>query len=123
MSLDHIWASCPEYNLDPLLDATNARISTLTPGVYVKHTTLDGSLHKWTTLLSLSRLDHALVPAKYHSMLKEALPQCEWAFGSLLWIIWKYRNKEIYGDEDYIFHLASLLDELDGLFNDFHRSF
>ena len=44
MSLDHIWASCPKYDLGPLLAATNACLSSLAPGVYIQHTDLVGSL-------------------------------------------------------------------------------
>ena len=54
MSLDHIWASCRMYDLAPLLDVTNARLSSLTPGIYIKHTDLDGSRFQWTSLLSLT---------------------------------------------------------------------
>ena len=74
LSLDHMWASCPEYDLGPLLDATNTHLSALTPGIYVKHTDLDGSLYQWFTLLSLTRLDCALAPTKHHLALKEAIP-------------------------------------------------
>ena len=123
MSLDHIWASCPEYDLSPLLDATNIHLSALTPGIYIKHTDLDGSLYQWFALLSLSRLDRALIPNKHHVALKEALPLREWAVGSLLWLIWKCRNKEIYDEEDYVFRPRHHLEELVRLFQDFHKSF
>ena len=123
MSLDHIWASCPEYNLQPLLDACNTHLASLTPGLFVKHTDLEGYLYQWTSLLSLARLDKALLPTKHQQSLKESLPQREWAIGSLLWLIWKHRNKEIYDEEDYVFRPVYLLDELQALFEDFHHSY
>ena len=55
--------------------------------------------------------------------LRDALHLREWTIGSLLWIIWKHRNKEIYDDEDYIFRPDSLTDALTAQFDDYHLSF
>ena len=65
MSVDHMWASCPAYNLRPLIDVTNTQLASITPGLYVKHTDLDGSCHQWMVLLTLTHLDRAIMPS-YH---------------------------------------------------------
>ena len=122
MSLDHIWSSCPSYDLCPLLDATNTHLSSIIPGVYIKHTDMDGSSLQWTSLLILHRLDVELLQPWHQDRLRDALPLREWTIGSLLWIIWKCRNHEIYGT-NYVFSPADALPALLAAFQDFHISF
>ena len=74
MSLDHLWSSCPAYDIKCLRDATNSRMTSLTPKFYVKYTDLDGSSMQWMTLLTLQRLDRALMEQKHQSSLKDMLP-------------------------------------------------
>ena len=122
MSLDHIWSSCPAYNIRPLIDATNTQLSSITPRIYIKYTDLDGSSFQWSSLLSLQRLDWALVAKWHQNDLKENLPLREWTYGCLLWHLWKCRNKEIY-DNNYIFVPDSTLPQLLYMFKDFQNSY
>ena len=122
MSLDHLWTSCPAYDVKCLRDATTSKLALLTPKIYVKYTDLDGSSMQWSTLLSLQRLDRALMLGKHQSTLKDMLPLREWTYRCYLWHLWKCHNKEIY-DPDYLFVPASTLPQLTAMFDDFHNSY
>ena len=112
LSLEHIWASCPSYDLRPLLSILYDHFQSLHPGPALSAQPWLWPSPVWFPLISLRSLDN--MPAN-HPPLRRTLGKSrskrEWAFGSFLWFVWKHRMKEVH-DPSYRFipelHTAAL---------------
>jgi ribonuclease HI len=107
MSLAHVWALCPAYNLSPLLAVLYSEfrhLSPIIPGTASTSTCpwLWGA-NIWYPLLALQSLD--TLP-QYSDPFKQQLGTSrrahEWAQGSYLWYIWQQCMDEVH-DTSYCF--------------------
>jgi hypothetical protein len=101
MSLAHVWASCPTYNLSPLFAVLYSEFRHLSPVIPGRVSTstrpwLWGT-NVWYPLLALRSLDtlpHYSDPLK--QLLGTSRRAREWALGSFLWYIWRQRMDEVH---------------------------
>ena len=97
MSLDHIWAPCPAYDLSPLLLTLYSRFIHLYrgPGLSTKPWKWPNPL--WLPILSFKTLDnHPSLPIPTHRKIGKSRSKREWAIGAFLWFTWKQRMKEVH---------------------------
>src|SRR5260370_1115704 len=99
MSLDHIWAGCPLYRIDSLLDVLQTFFHDVSPSLSLDTTWPShwgGSL--WFPLLAFRSLESPLcIPNKFLcSALAKCWKRCVQALGQYLWLLWTYRMKEVH---------------------------
>ena len=104
LSLDHLWSSCPSYDLRPLQLTLYSHFISLHngPGLSAKPWSWS-PLFSWYPLIAFRSLD--TVPAntvKLRRTLGKSRSPREWALGSFMWYIWKQRMKEVH-DPSYHF--------------------
>lgn len=97
LSLHHLWASCPDYNLLPLLLTVYSHFISLHhgPGLSAKPWLWPPPF--WYPLLAFHSLD--CIPnndACLHQTLGKSHAKREWALGSFLWFVWKQHMKEVH---------------------------
>jgi len=112
LSLDHVWHSCPTYDLSPLLLLLSSRFEVLHPVPEPSTSPLSWPRPFWYPLLAFRSLDNG--PAnnvKLRCCLGKSRAQREWSLGSFLWFVWKQRTKEIH-DDTYRFVPALHTDAL-----------
>ena len=112
MLLDHIWASCPAYDLSPLLLILYSRFMHLYrgPGLSTKPWKWPNPL--WLPILSFKALDnHPSLPIPARRRIGKSRAKREWAVGAFVWFIWKQRMKEVH-DPTYRFILELHCDSL-----------
>ena len=103
MSLDHIWTSCPAYDLTPLLLILYSRFIHLYrgPGLSTKPWKWPDPL--WLPILSFKVLDnHPSLPVPTRRKIGKSRAKREWAIGAFIWFVWKQRMKEVH-DTSYKF--------------------
>ena len=103
LSLEHVWASCPSYDLRPLFLVLYMHFQSLYPGPAPSAQPWLWPSPVWFPLLSLKSLDN--MPGNdlpLRRALGKSRPKREWALGSFLWFIWKLRMKEVH-DSSYRF--------------------
>jgi hypothetical protein len=101
MSLAHVWASCPTYNLSPLFTVLYHRFCSLHP---IIPGTISTSTHPWLwgsnvwypliAFRSLDTLPHYSIPLK--QLLGTSCRNREWALSSFLWYIWHQCMDEVH---------------------------
>ena len=112
LSLEHVWASCPSYDLCPLFSVLYEHFQSLHPGPAPSAQPWLWPSPIWFPLLSFRSLDNMPMndPPLRHALGKSRSKR-EWALGSFLWFIWKHRMKEVH-DSSYHFipdlHTAAL---------------
>ena len=103
LSLEHVWASCPSYDLHSCLFILYTHFQSLHPEGAPSSWPWLWPPPLWFPLLSLRSLDN--MPGN-NPALRRALGKSrsmrEWALGSFLWFIWKHRMKEVH-DPSYRF--------------------
>ena len=112
LSLEHVWASCPSYDLRPLLSILYEHFQSLHPGPALSAQPWLWPSLIWLPLLSLRSLDNMpLNNPPLRRALGKSRTKREWALGSFLWFVWKHRMKEAH-DLSYHFipdlHTAAL---------------
>ena len=97
LSLEHIWASCPSYDLNSLVFVLHAHSHSLHPDCAPSAQPWLWPHLIWFPLLSLRSLDNmpSNNPTLHHSLGKTRSKR-EWALGSFLWFIWKHHMKEVH---------------------------
>ena len=103
LSLEHIWASCPSYDLRSCQFVLHEHFLSLHPGTSPSAQPWLWPSPVWFPLLSLKSLDNmpGIDPANRRTLGKSRSKR-EWALGSFLWFIWKHRMKEVH-DSSYRF--------------------
>ena len=103
LSLEHVWASCPSYDLQSCQLVLHEHFLSLHPGASPSAQPWLWPSPIWFPLLSLRSLDNMpdIDPAVWHTLGK-SWPKREWALGSFLWFIWKHCMKEVH-DPSYRF--------------------
>ena len=103
LSLEHVWASCPSYDLRSCLFVLHEHFHSLHPGASPSAQPWLWPSPTWFPLLSLRSLDNMprIDPAHWRTLGKTRSKR-EWALGSFLWFIWKHRMKEVH-DSSYRF--------------------
>ena len=103
LSLDHIWTSCPSYDLCSLLFVLYSHYSSLHCGASLLAKPWLWPSPLWYPLLALCPLDNA--PTNDITLcctLGKSWARREWALGSFLWFMWKQHMKEVH-DSSYHF--------------------
>ena len=103
LSLEHVWASCPAYDLCPCLFVLHTHFQSLHPGQALSTQPWMWPSPIWFPLISLQSLDN--MPSNDPTLwrvLGKMRSKREWALGSFLWFIWKQRMKEVH-DSSYCF--------------------
>ena len=103
LSLEHVWASCPSYDLHSLLFVLYMHFHSLGPSSAPSTQPWLWPSPIWFPLLSLRSLDN--MPANDPSLrraLGKSRSKREWALSSFLWFIWKHHMKEVH-DSSYCF--------------------
>ena len=97
LSLEHIWASCPSYDLRPCQFILHEHFHSLHPGASPSAQPWLWPSPTWFPLLSLRSLDNlpGTDPAQRRA-LGRSRSKREWALGSFLWFIWKHCMKEVH---------------------------
>jgi len=117
MSLDHVWHSCPSYDLSPLMLTLSSRFEALHPDPEPSTSPLSWPRPFWYPLLALWSLDCDPINAVVlRRCLGRSRVRREWALGSFLWFVWKQRTKEIH-DDTYRFIPALHTDALEASFS------
>jgi len=99
MSLDHVWHSCPSYNLSSLMLTLSSCFKALHPVPEPTTSPLSWSRPFWYPLLAFRSLDsNPINSVELRRCLGKSHAQREWALGSFLWFVWKQRTKEIHDD-------------------------
>ena len=97
LSLEHIWASCPSYDLCSCFFTLCTHFQSLHPEGTPSSQPWLWPPPLWFPLLSLRSLDN--MPGN-SLVLQRALGKSrsmrEWALGSYLWFIWKHCMKEVH---------------------------
>ena len=103
LSLEHIWASCPSYDLRSCLFILHDHFHSLHPDASLSAQPWLWPSPAWFPLLSLRSLDNmpSTDPAR-RRILGKSRAKREWALGSFLWFVWKHRMKEVH-DSSYRF--------------------
>ena len=103
MSLDHIWESCPSYDLKPLLLILYSHFIQLHRGDGLSTKPWKWPNPIWYPILSFKVLDnHPSTPTKLRRQIGKSRSKREWAIGAYVWFIWKQRMKEVH-DTTYKF--------------------
>ena len=103
LSLEHIWASCPSYDLRSCLFILHEHFHSLHPGASPSAQPWLWPSPTWFPLLSLQSLDNLPhVDPAHRRTLGKTRSKREWALGSFLWFIWKHHMKEVH-DSSYRF--------------------
>ena len=103
LSLEHIWASCPSYDLRSCQFILHEHFRSLHPGASPSAQPWLWPSPTWFPLLSLKSLDNMPSTDPTHQrILGKSHSKREWALGSFLWFIWKHRMKEVH-DSSYRF--------------------
>ena len=103
LSLEHVWASCPSYDLCPLFSVLYDHFQSLHPGLAPSAQPWLWPSPIWFPLLSLRSLDNMPVNSPpLRRTLGKSRRNREWALGSFLWFIWRHRMKEVH-DPSYRF--------------------
>ena len=103
LSLDHLWTSCPSYNLDLLLLTLYSCFLSLHHGTGLSAKPWLWPSPIWYLLLAFCSLDN--IPTNAAALcrtLSRTWAKREWALGSFLWFIWKQHMKEVH-DSSYCF--------------------
>ena len=103
LSLEHVWASCPSYDLHPLFSVLYDHFQSLHPGSALSAQPWLWPSPVWFPLLSFRSLDNMpMNNPPLRRALGKSRSKREWALGSFLWFIWKHRMKEVH-DSSYHF--------------------
>ena len=103
LSLEHVWASCPSYDLRPLFSVLYDHFQSLHPGPAPSAQPWLWPSPIWFPLLSLRSLDNMpMNDSPLRHTLGKSRRKREWALGSFLWFVWKHRMKEVH-DSSYRF--------------------
>jgi hypothetical protein len=121
LTLPHLWKSCPEYDLTPLLEVADKSIKDAsTPEMELTgHPGLiqplgAGSLY-WLPLLAIPYLEKTQYSGHtaLNGLAKSRARRCN-ILGRMLWHIWKCRMKEIF-DLTYLFVPSASTDILSSI--------
>ena len=103
LSLEHIWASCPSYDLRSCQFVLHEHFHSLHSGASPSAQPWLWPSPVWFPLLSLRSLDN--MPSNNPALrrtLGKSQSKREWALGSFLWFVWKHCMKEVH-DSSYRF--------------------
>src|SRR5258708_14738814 len=116
MSLEHIWSSCPSYDLEPLFSTLYRFLGSLEVARVYAHSpapglsplfTLQPTLwhgEMWFPLLAFRSLETGPhIPCFLHHPLSASCRAWESALGHLLWFIWKSQMREIFAEPPFRF--------------------
>ena len=103
LSLEHIWASCPSYDLRSCQLILHEHFRLLHPSTSPSTQPWLWPSPTWFPLFSLRSLDNmpSTDPAHWR-VLGRSRSKREWVLGSFLWFIWKHCMKEVH-DSSYRF--------------------
>ena len=103
LSLGHIWASCPSYDLWSCQMVLHDHFLSLHPSASPSAQPWLWPSPTWFPLLSFRSLDNMpnIDPA-HQRVLGKSCSRREWMLGSFLWFIWKHCMKEVH-DSSYRF--------------------
>ena len=117
LSLGHIFTSCTDYGQQGLMSQLITDLQKVGPALTYKMLRPDEwGVSGWYPLLALSALEvDAVCPSKAlkkpNKAMKDTRPMREWLIGSYLWMLWKWRMKEIHA-ADFVYRPGNCEESL-----------